>query len=131
MATLIPPTWFNLTRYHGVFAPGNAWRDFFVPGPKKKRIQISDLDPPMPKESKPSYSRAVGEYWIPWADLMRKTFGIDPEVCTCGGKFVVEDCVTDAAGIASMMARMGLSARPPPLGRIKKASADLCYVFED
>jgi hypothetical protein len=131
MATLIPPTWFNLTRYHGVFAPGHAWRDFIVPGPKKKRTEASDFDPPKPSESRPSSCRAVGEFWIPWADLMRKTFGIDPEQCSCGGKFVVQDCVTDAEGIASMMAKMGLSSTPPPLGRMKMTTGDLSYVFED
>ncbi|MCX6117183.1 MAG: hypothetical protein NT027_06560 [Proteobacteria bacterium] len=95
-----------------------------MPGPNKKRTEPSDYDPPKPKESKPSSCRAVGEFWIPWADLMRKMFGIDPEACSCGGKFVVreKDCVTDAAGIASMMAKMGLSATPLPLGRMKIAS---------
>ena len=35
LAGVIPPTWFNLTRFHGVFAPNHAWRDFVVPGPRK------------------------------------------------------------------------------------------------
>ena len=129
--TPLSPTWFNLTRYHGVFAPGHAWRDFIVQGPKKKRMGRSELDPPKPKESKPSSCRAVGEFWIPWADLMRKTFGTDPEICTCGGKFIVQDCVTDAEGIAAMMAKMGLSATPPPLGKAKANDGEKSYVFED
>jgi hypothetical protein len=131
MAELIPPVWFNLTRYHGIFAPGHSWRDFIVPGPKRKKLERSELDPPKPKESRASSSRAPGEYWIPWADLMRMSLGIDPEVCTCGGKFVVQDCVTDAEGIASMMAKLGLSATPPPLGKAKANDGELNYVFED
>ena len=37
LAGVIPPPWFNLTRFHGVFAPNHAWRDSVVPGPTKKR----------------------------------------------------------------------------------------------
>ena len=32
LAGIIPPTWFNLTRFHGVFGPNHAWREFVVPG---------------------------------------------------------------------------------------------------
>ena len=40
MAELIPPTWFNLTRYFGVFAPNHFLRDFIVPEPKKKKLSL-------------------------------------------------------------------------------------------
>ncbi len=56
---------------------------------------------------------------------------MDPELCTCGGKFAVQDCVTDAEGIASMMAKMGICATPPPLGRVKANGGALNYVIED
>ncbi len=51
VAGVIPPAWFNLTRFHGVFAPNHAWRAFVVPGPKTKRTcpahdEPNDLDPP-------------------------------------------------------------------------------------
>ena len=36
LAAIIPPAWFNLTRFHGVFALNHAWRKFVVPGPKTK-----------------------------------------------------------------------------------------------
>ena len=62
---------------------------------------------------------------------MRRSLGVDPELCSCGGKFVVQDCVTDAEGIAAMMAKMGLSSTPPPLGRGKANGGELNYVFED
>lgn len=62
---------------------------------------------------------------------MRRSLRVDPELCTCGGKFVVQDCVADAEGIASMMAKMGLSATPPPLGRVKSNVGEISYVFED
>ena len=130
IATLIPPTWFNLTRYYGLFAPGHAWRDFIVPGKKRKREHCSvDLQMPATK-SKSSSCRAPGDYWIPWAELMSKIFGINPLICECVAKMIVQECVTDADGIAAMMVKMGLSATPPPLGRIR-VKGELDYVFEE
>jgi hypothetical protein len=61
---------------------------------------------------------------------MSKTFGIDPLICECGSKMVVQECVTDAAGISAMMIKMGLSATPPPLGR-QRVSSELDYIYED
>jgi hypothetical protein len=43
---------------------------------------------------------------------------------------VVQECVTDAAGIAAMMIKMGLSATPPPLGR-QRVVGELDYVYEE
>jgi hypothetical protein len=31
LAGVIPPPWFNFTRFHGVFAPNHAWLHFVVP----------------------------------------------------------------------------------------------------
>ncbi len=129
IAEIIPPTWFNLTRYHGIFTPGHAWRDFIVPGPQKKRYRC-DEDVPPPKAASSKGSRAVAEYWQPWAELMTKTFGINPEICLCGAKMVVQECVTDAEGIAAMMAKLGLCGTPPPLGRVKGQSGELSYLFD-
>jgi len=61
LAGVIPPPWFNLTRFHGVFAPNHAWRDFVVPGPTTKQAfpsydEPNDSDPPPTR--KPSTGRA-------------------------------------------------------------------------
>lgn len=61
---------------------------------------------------------------------MTKTLGINPEICLCGAKMIVQECVTDAEGITSMMAKLGLAGTPPPLGRVK-ASGELSYLFEE
>ena len=84
LAGVIPPTWFNLTRFHGVFAPNHAWRDFVVPGPRKNQAWPAHDDPNAsdpPPTGKPSPGRAPAEYWIPWAELLRRTVGVDPEIC--------------------------------------------------
>ena len=43
LASLVPPPWFNQTRYSGVFAPARAWRDFIVPGPKRLNMSFQTM----------------------------------------------------------------------------------------
>ena len=62
LASLVPPSWFNLTRYYGVFASAHVWRDFIVqsivPGVKRKRSIYPAHDDPgdgtPPPPGKPS-----------------------------------------------------------------------------
>ncbi len=134
IAAIIPPSWFNLTRYFGIFAPGHAWRDFIIAPLKKERSTKSHTTPPIvpaPTASRPSSCKAVGEYWLGWADLLRRSLGINPEECDCGGMFVVQESVADVQTIAATMVRLGLSATPPPLGgRGEALSNELEYVFD-
>jgi hypothetical protein len=134
LAGVIPPTWFNLTRFHGVFAPNHAWRDFVVPGPAKKQAWPAHDDPnesDPPPTGKPSAGRAAAEYWIPWADLLRKTVGVDPEICTCGARMVVDDAITDGEKIAEVLARLGIaSTGPPSVLAQRQSTGELDYVFD-
>jgi hypothetical protein len=66
LAGVIPPPWYNLTRFHCVFAPNHAWRDFVAPGPIKTRTcpaydEPNDCDPP--PTGKPSTGRAPAVFW--------------------------------------------------------------------
>ena len=131
LAGIIPPSWFNLTRFHGVFAPNHAWRDFVVPGPTKKRTcpahdEPNDSDPP--PTGKPSSGRAPSEYWLPWAELLRKTVGVDPEVCACGARMIVDDAITDGEKISETLARLGIASTGPPQRR--QSSGELDYVYD-
>jgi hypothetical protein len=107
---IIPPAWFNLTRFHCVFAPNHVSREFVVPGSTKKRTcpahdEPNDTDPP--PTGKHSTGRAPAEFWIPWAELLRKTGGVDPEVCTFGARMIVDAAITDGEKIAEVLARLG------------------------
>jgi hypothetical protein len=131
LAGVIPPAWFNLTRFHGVFAPNHAWRDFVVPGPKTKRTcpahdEPTDSDPP--PTGKPSTGRAPAEYWIPWAELLRRTVGVDPEICICGARMIVDDAITDGEKIAVTLARLGIVSTGPPKRR--QSTGELDYVYD-
>ena len=131
LAGVIPPAWFNLTRFHGVFAPNHAWRDFVVPGPKAKRTCPAHDDPAdsaPPPTGKPSAGRAPAEFWIPWAELLRRTVGVDPEICICGARMIVDDEVTDDVKIAEVLARLGIVSTGPPKRR--QSTGELDYVYD-
>jgi hypothetical protein len=69
LVALVPPRHANLVRYHGVFAPNARLRREVCP----KRAPIEAIQ------------KRVSQ--IPWAELLKRTFGIDPERCNrCGGK---------------------------------------------
>ena len=47
LASLVPPPWFNLTRYYGVCASAHVWREFIVPmGKREKRLCPAHDEPP-------------------------------------------------------------------------------------
>ena len=139
LAEIVPEPWSNLTRYHGIFAPGHAWRDFIVPGRKRLSRQLS-METEMREAQasggeattkKPSSGRAPAEYWLPWAEMLRLTLGVCPETCTCGAKMIVQETVTESIPISEMMVKMGLSPMPPPRGRRAVLAGELEYVFAD
>ena len=86
LAGVIPPTWFNLTRFHGVFAPNHAWRDFVVQGPRKNQAWPAHDDPNAsdpPPTGKPSPGRAPAGYVLtgsPRGELLRRTLGLPPQL---------------------------------------------------
>ncbi len=135
LASLVPPSWFNLTRYYGVFASAHAWRDFIVqsivPGVKRKKNHYPAHDDPgdgtPPPTGKPSAGRAAPEYWLPWAELLRRTIGVDPEICRCGARMVVDDAITEAEKIAEILARLGIESTGPPSARQSKGELDYIY----
>ena len=69
---------------------------------------ISPWDSAPPPTGKPSAGRAPTEFWIPWAELLRRTVGVDPEICICGARMIVDDAITDGEKIAETLARIKL-----------------------
>jgi hypothetical protein len=39
----------------------------------------------------------LGEYWLAWAELLRKTVGVDPEIFLCGARMIVDDATNHAS----------------------------------
>ena len=76
---LVPPTWANLTRFHGVFAPTSRLRATVVPAPPLV-LSSSSATPvtaqATPKlASKPAAARST--YRLDWAALQKRVFAVD------------------------------------------------------
>ena len=59
---------------------------------------------------------------------LRKTVGVDPEICACGARMIVDDEVTDGAEIAETLARLGIQSTGPPKRR--QSTGELDYLYE-
>jgi hypothetical protein len=92
LVALVPPPRANLVRYFGVFAPRNKWRKEVVPAPKvidgfeQERV-----------------------YRVSWAELLKRTFGIDSEKCkSCGGPVEAVSIVLDPRLIDEILGNLGI-----------------------
>ncbi len=81
-----------------------------------------------PPTGKPSSGRAPAEFYILWAELPRRTIGVDPEICSCGARMVAGDVVTDIETITATMTRMGLSPAGPP--KVSRSSGELDCIYD-
>ncbi|MCB9555255.1 MAG: transposase [Deltaproteobacteria bacterium] len=90
LAALIPPPWFNLTRFHGIFAGHSKHRQLLkalVPKPPDPQptcgLPRDDHDVVVDDEPElvPIHRRIV------WSELLRRTFGFDVLACPrCDGR---------------------------------------------
>ena len=54
--------------------------------------------------------------------------GIDPEICQCGARMVVDDVITDIETITATMTRMGLSSAGPP--KVSRSTGELDCIYD-
>ena len=115
VAALIPPPRVNLVRFFGVLAPNARLRARVVPAtqPNLERPQEqapAPTSPPHPSQvdlTPPATSR------IPWAELLKRTWGVDLLTCSnCGGKRRVLACVFSSVATAEILIHLGLPAHP-------------------
>ncbi len=121
LAALIPIPRANLVRYHGVLAPAAHGRKEIVPQPTE--AAASCRKPPPGGWAAPDR--------VPWAQLLRRVFGVDVLRCAgCGGRRRLVAEVTDPAAIAAILDHLGLEpdtfgavpARAPPYPEVDWAS---------
>ena len=134
LAVLIPRPRVNLILYHGVLAPRAAWRARVVtcgawldgvPPP------ATNVTPAPPADA----ARGSGRGRL-WAELMRRSFGLDVLACPrCGGRLRLIALIEEAAVIERILRHLGLPteipaphpARAPPLpfeARSRRHSGD-------
>jgi len=108
LAALVPPPGTHLVRFFGVLAPNARLRPLVVPRPP------APAEPP-PATALPARARPAR---LPWAQLLKRTFGEDVFVCdACGGPRRVVACVFSAAIAARILDHLRIPSRPLPLAR--------------
>jgi hypothetical protein len=121
LVPLIPPTYANLTRFHGVFAPTSRLRDKVVPRPAStvdgaEPPQVSTTSPPPSSSAASPKSTSVpSPYRLDWAALLKRVFGVDVLKCSrCQGKMRLIACIEEPDVAKKILEHLGLRAEPLP-----------------
>ena len=108
LASAVPAPKFHTVRYVGVLGPASTLRSRVVP---VRAAPVDDEGFAKPKE--PKHKRGTCTY-IPWAELLRRTFQIDVVSCpTCQGRMQLVAMVTDPKSVTRMLRAMGEPCEPP------------------
>jgi len=95
----VPKPRFNLTRFHGVFAPNSKHRARVTPAKRGRGGQhptTGDWEEPTPGEWRAAMT---------CAQRLKRVFGIDIETCpACSGAVRIIACIEDAAVIEKILA---------------------------
>jgi hypothetical protein len=111
LAALVPPPKRHLTRYFGVLSSHAAARSAVVPAPVERAPAPAEQDKP-----------ASTSKYIPWAELLRKTFGFEIVCSKCHGQLRLIALIKTEAAAQKILKAMHLPsdvpelhpARPPP-----------------
>ena len=104
LAALVVRPGMHLVRYHGVLGSAARWRSQVVP-----EVEESGCVPKATRSPR-------GSRWIPWRDLVKRVFGVDPLVCPlCGGQMGVHAVVRGPGSVSHVLGCLGLAARAPPI----------------
>jgi hypothetical protein len=115
LAALVPPPRRRLTRYVGVLASHSKLRSQVVPRPVATANAAG-------ADQAASARPAVKSRYIPWAELLRRTFSIDIQCAKCGRPLRLRALITTPEVIVKILVAMHLPsaapelhpARPPP-----------------
>jgi len=107
LAALVPPPRAHLVTYRGVLAPAAALRAEIVPhGPRRAAAGRRS------STSSAASAYACGRH--PWAELMKRVFGLDVLRCpSCGGRRKILAAITQGAVIRAILTSLGLPTDPP------------------
>jgi len=111
LAALVPTPNANLVTYTGVLAPAAKWRSLVVPAHERCSARGCQHG-----------AAAAHASWIPWSDLLKRTFGVDALACACGGRLKVRAVVRGSWNAPKLLGVVGhpaaqtawVAARAPP-----------------
>ena len=119
IAALIPRPQSNLIIYNGVLAPNSKWRKEVVRYGRPVRTKPEEKIEPAPEPEKSE----AGSRYRPWAELMKRTFGLYVLCCPdCGGRMKLIALIKDPSIVRKILEHLKLPtdlttplpARPPP-----------------
>ena len=121
LAALVPPPRYPDVRYHGVLAPNAAWRARVVPAKREPMDRSgclgthrADAGVGVAVEA-PTQGSAPGRDRIPWAELLRRIYGIDALRCPlCEGPMSVIAVLLERSAVRSILAHVGPEGTGPP-----------------
>jgi hypothetical protein len=141
LAVLTPSPRANITRYHGVLAPGAKWRGTVVrdrvraesrPRTEPPPLAKTDGHHPLQQMTVPILEVAEGdppslrERRLSWSELMKRVFREDVLRCKkCGGRAAVISSITQPKVIEAILVCLGLGVRAPPITPARQIPFDL------
>jgi len=123
LAALIPRPRINLVLYYGILAPRARWRAAVVASAGSEWSDVPAGLCPAVDDGDDSAGRPHRRGYL-WAELMRRTFGIDVLACPgCGGRLRLLALIEQARVVERILRHLGRPtdrpvprpARPPPL----------------
>ena len=129
LAALVPRPRTNLLLSHGALAARGCWRVAQATAPRAQPPAVPAAAPPATIAPVPHPSAAappaplsarvpppdyVRPRHVAWAELLRRTFGLDVLACPdCGGRLHLVATIADPRVIARILAHLGLPLAPP------------------
>jgi len=106
LAALVPPPRAHQVRFYGFLAPNSKCRSKLATSRRAlKEKEENREDKNLNKAGK-----------MRWARLLKRTFGIDVNVCRlCGGKTKILSAIHDSASIKRILNHAGIDPKPPPI----------------
>jgi hypothetical protein len=126
MAALVPPPKRHVTVYSGVLASNSPWRRLIIPkagvavapeSPLLENAEVGGLPAlPIPGPAGAAEPKPGGCRYIPWHELLRRTFGEEVKCPDCGGKLRLIALVKKEETIQALLKAMHLQteATGPP-----------------
>ena len=109
LAASVPPPGFHLAHYAGVLGSASKLRALVVPpAPPKAETDATHCHREHPPTHRSRYR--------PWAELLKRTFQIDVEICpNCGGRLKLRALVIEAHNIERLLRHLREPLEPPKL----------------
>jgi hypothetical protein len=106
LAVLTPRPRVNLVLYYGVLAPRALWRGAIVPR-TADAVDVREEAAPEDGDASGATPSRAGAYQ--WAELMRRTFGVDVLACPrCGGRLRLVALIEQASVVQRILRHLAL-----------------------